>query len=664
MYDRPMGRLLLALVALALAVACTTNTQPPADDAAMGEDAFAYPDAGPRPDAWIQPDFDTSTTWNATPLDCAAGPARRAPRDLGTQRRFALSVLHYNIQYVAGGLAGALLGGHEPYPDWGDDRVQDAIVTESLVPVLDLLDAHPSWTLSIEMQGYMVEVLLARHRDVAQHLVDLVRGGQIELVSFHYSDQLFLAYPRTHMVRSHDLNARVLADGCLEASGPVFTQEGQFGVGEADLLGAAGDAVLMLPKNLFSHEHGDVPIAPFYVTTNGVPVVIAGRGVTDAASGFSSTWVYMDDAELLATNRINPYLPDQFLADPAAVAAFETELMGLEASGYVIAGVGDWIATLEGAGVTPADLPPMLDGAWQPDDTGNLARWMGDSGAFAPTERDDAVIRGNSAAGRMTLAAEVAVAAAAASGHTISGADADVERAWRDLFLGEVSDATGWNPAAPETYYGLFHGEAARTRAQGVAVAAGAALALTPPFYVDTAAGTLIAASAVTLPTLEDDPAPPFTPDAGRGRTITSTWQRVVGETDHHVLTIAVPAGTNIAQVILPWPSDHLRLTLALLDGTTVDYPVSDFAFTTTGISIDDGPFGLDTDQWLILDTSTVALAARLDPAMHTVTFADATLPDAETDTWVFHVVTGTVDRALAVADRLNLHPLVRIDAP
>lgn len=647
-----------------LALACTTN-EPTPDAGAPdgGTDAWSLPDAGPRPDAWITPMFDTSTTWNAAPLACPSGPARRAPRDLGTQRQFALSVLHYNIQYVAGGLAGVELGGHQPFPDWGDDRVQDAIVTQSLVPVLDLLDAHPTWTLSIEMQGYFAEVLLARHRDVAQHLVDLVRSGQVELVSFHYSDQLFLAYPRQHMDRSFDLNTRVLGDACLAASGPVFTQEGQFGEGMADLLGTSGDAVLLMPKNLFSHFAGDGAVAPMY-TTHGVPVVIAGRGVTDAASGFTSTWVYMDDAEKLATHDADPYLGPQFLLDPASVTAFETELMGLEASGYVIAGVGDWVATLEAAGVTPVDLPPTLDGTWQPNSTENLARWMGNTGAFGATERDNLVLTGNSAAGRTTLAAETALAAATAAGHTVANGDADVERAWRDLLLGEVSDATGWNPARTEVYYGEFHAQAASTRARGVAIAAAATLGITPPFFVDTAAGTVLAASAVTLPTLEDDPSPPFTLDPGTQRTFTSRWQRVVGEPDHHVLTIAHAVDTGPAQVVMPWPLDRVRYTPALLDGTSVDYPVSAFAFATTAIPIDDGPFALATDQWLILDTATVALAARLDPAAHTVTFRDQSLPASDADTWVFHVVTGTLARALAVADRLNLHPLVPIDAP
>jgi hypothetical protein len=617
-------------------------------------------------DAWVAPVFDTSTTWGATPLDCPMGPARRPARDLGAQRRFALGVLHYNIQYVAGGLTGFTISGRQPYPAWTDDRVQDAIVTESLVPVLGILDRHPTWTLSLEMQGYMLEVLLARHRDVAQHLSDLVRAGRVELVSFHYSDQLFLAYPRHHMDESRALNTAAQHAACVEASGPVFTQEGQFGEGMADVLGttaSGSDAVIMLPKNLFSFFHGDGAVAPYY-DVRGTPVVIAGRGVDDAASGFSSTWVYMNDAELLATDGINPYFPDSFVVHPAAVAAFETNLEMLEASGYAIAGVGDWVATLRAAGVMATPLPPMLDGTWQPDDTGNLDRWMGDAAAFAATERDDGVLAGNQTAGRLVLGAEVAVAAATAAGHAPMGADAEVTRAWRDLLLGEVSDTTGWNPIAGEVYYGEVHAGLASARARTVATSAAAALGVAPPFVVDTASGTVVPATMSPDPMLEDDPSPPFaiTPPTGR-RAFTARWQRVVGESDHHVLTIDFAAGDGWAEASLPWTLDRVSYTPALLDGQNVEIPLTALTIPAgAGIPIDAGPFGLATDQWLVLDAATISLAARLDTTAHTVTFRDATLPTTDTARWVLHVVAGTITRAQQVADRVNLHPRVRFE--
>ncbi len=656
---------ILTLAGLSLlALACSGPSATPDASADAGQsDApdAGSPDAGRIVDAGPNPVFDTSTTWMAAPLDCPDGPAQRVGRDLGDQRRFALSVLHYNIQYVAGGLDNFYIGGFEPSPGWTDDRVQDLIVTVGLVPVLDMLDSHPGWTLTIEMQAYMIEILLARHRDVAQHLVDLVRGGQIELLSFHYADQLFLAYPRHHMELSQGLVHDTLAGACLAPSSPVFTQEGQYGEGMADLLGS--DSVLLLPKNLFSYFHGDVSALPPYYQVRDVPVVIAGRGVDDAASGFQTQWVYMDDAELLATDGIDPYFPLDFMVKPEAIAAFESRLSDLEANGYVIAGVSDYVATLQSAGVTPEDLPPTIDGTWQPDDTDDLGRWMGDSGAFADGERDNGVLTKNTRAGRMALAAETALAAAQAAGSEPPGAADDLRRAWRDLLLGEVSDATGWNPIPNEVAYAMIQAGLASDRARSVAIAAAAALGVSPPFVVDTRDGSVHPASELPPPSLEDDPAPPFTLTGG-DRPFTSQWQRVSGEPDHHVLTVAIAAGDGPAEITLPWPTDTIRYTPALLDGTSVDVPLSALTFTTAGVPIDAGPFALDDDQWLVLDTASVALAARLDRAAQTVSFVDHTLPATGTATWIFHVVTGPVNRALAVADALNVHPRVRVDAP
>ncbi len=656
--------LALALAAITLSLA-----------ACSGSDGMA-PDAGGRPDAGRDaaplpgPIFDTSTTWNAPPLPCPDGPARREGRDLGEKRRFALSVLHYNIQYVAGGLANFRVAGREVFPGASaetDDQVQDKIVTESLVPVLDMLDHHPTWTLSIEMQGYMVEILLARFPDMAKHLERLVRSGQVELISFHYADQLFLAYPRHHMELSHTLDQKVLADGCMAASDPVFTQEGQFGIGMADLLGAG--SILLLPKNLFHYFHAGTAIAPYY-ETDGVPVVVAGEGTSDGDSGFETQWIYMDDAEKLATGGLDPYFPDAFVAKQAAIDMFEQQLEHLEADGWTIAGVSDYVATLRSAGVTPTALPPMLDGTWQPDDTKNLGRWMGNAGTFAATERDNAVLAHNSAAGRMALAAETAVVAARAADHPLTGADATLQRAWRDLFLGEVSDATGWNPIGNEVYYGLWHAQAASSRARDLAMQAASALGIGLPFVVDTATGTVMPASAAPPPVEEPVTTPPLhvmRPEGSRAYRV--VWKRYRDEPDHYVLTIDMAAESGAATVSFPWPlaagdGGVVRYTPALLDGTTIDLPLAQVTLPeSAAISIASGPFGLDHDLWLIPDNATVHLAARLDPSAHTVTFRDETLPIRMSDEWVFHVVTGPAARALAVADAVNLHPRVRIDA-
>src|SRR5512141_64392 len=87
----------------------------------------------------------------------AAAPAR-------ADDSYALSMFHFNIQYVAGGMVG-YYSMPNPAIDLDAEQIEDAIVTESFAPVLELYAKHPAWGANIELQGYMLDVLAARHPD-------------------------------------------------------------------------------------------------------------------------------------------------------------------------------------------------------------------------------------------------------------------------------------------------------------------------------------------------------------------------------------------------------------------------------------------------------------------------------------------------------------------
>ena len=143
---------------------------------------------------------------------------------------YALALFHFNIQYVAGGLIGLF---NEPLQPWmtgwevSAEDLEDQIVTESFEPILDLYLSHPGWGVDIELQGYFIEVLAERHPQVLEKLRTLVLSGQGELVSFHYSDQLFIAYSREDLERSQAVNRDVFERYDIPLSGTVFCQEGQ-----------------------------------------------------------------------------------------------------------------------------------------------------------------------------------------------------------------------------------------------------------------------------------------------------------------------------------------------------------------------------------------------------------------------------------------------------
>ena len=129
----------------------------------------------------------------------------------------------------------------------------------------------------------------------------------------------------------------------------------------------------------------------------------------------------------------------------------------MEADGYVHATVAEAVRAMKARGVTPAPLPPVLDGTWQPSNTGNVFRWMGGGGLFRTQESDGdtlaAIWRGRAAA---------AAAQSAAEGVADERLQAGVMAAWREALLAEVSDSTGWNPFVNEVRYSRERAAAAR----------------------------------------------------------------------------------------------------------------------------------------------------------------------------------------------------------
>ena len=112
----------------------------------------------------------------------AVAIASAAPAARAETKRYSLSMMHFNVQYVAGGLFG-FFSTPNPVLDLSAEEVEDSIVTQSLAPTLDLFVAHPTWGLDVEMQGYFLDVLAARHPAVLDELRALAKSGQVEVVS-------------------------------------------------------------------------------------------------------------------------------------------------------------------------------------------------------------------------------------------------------------------------------------------------------------------------------------------------------------------------------------------------------------------------------------------------------------------------------------------------
>lgn len=579
----------------------------------------------------------------------------------GTEvERYALSMFHFNVQYVAGGLVG--------YPGYSGElrpqEVEDSIVVQSLAPVLELYAAHPTWGANIEMQGYLLDVLATRHPDTFELLRDLAISGQIEVVSFHYSDQLFIGYPQIDWERSQALTAATFEAHDVPLGTSVFCQEGQAGMAMADRMAERGYQTMVWPKNLWNSQHGDFAAAPLY-TFGDVELVVGAQGASyDDGMGLQieTTWTFFDDGELMATGDWNPYFPDLFITDPEAVAEYEASVQALEDQGYVIATVRDYAAAIRDR-VTLADPPPLFDGTWQPGSTNGVAKWLGDRSLWfiggGPADRDNHVRSLGYLAHRELVAAETAAQVAELD------ARAELDAAWRLLALAQVTDASGINPYRGEVEYGIAHSTEVLRIARGVIERAKESLGLDDA-DVDPHAGTMVASDGDPFVGEPSDAAAELTiSTADPMRETSAEWEQIAD--GHHRVRVHIGPGDprsaayDVSVTFAGELVDEVITTLALADDEPYTFSRADFSFGSWNMALPIGLVSLGPDRYLIKDAGFVHLHAAVARESGDVTFSDQTQQLDEGSTWVFHVFEGSADEAVALAQRINsLRELVR----
>lgn len=553
---------------------------------------------------------------------------------------YVLSLLHFNIQYCAGGTAGLIeVAGYAN----DDASVQDQTIVESFDPILTMLEAHPTWRMDIELQAYMVEILKDRHPESLTRLRALAESGQVELVSFHYSDQLFLAYPWRDQQKSLELTAEVFADADLPLSNVVFTQEGQFGEGMLQRMPEHGYATAVLPHNLAEAAWGSDGERATYRYGDDVRVLVGGAGF--ATDDYSVSWHFLNDGELYATNDLNCYLGPAFVYDPEDMAQREAELQAQEDAGAKITSISAFMNAH--GNDTETDLPSVVDGTWQPDDTGNFLRWMGGMGIWG-ADMDEQVLVGNVRARHRLAAAEL-----------VEDANADLlADGWREALLGQVSDATGWNPLQGEVDYGIDHGAAAYTLAAAAVADAcverGADwLSVDLATHVVTPNGQHAAGGgeAATAPVAIAFP----------GRTGAATWT-TTGDADVLAASVHLDAGDDPAIVQFPWDGIEYA-TIPALTETMREIPAAEVTLDPIGLPLPLGVFRISDGVWGIKKTDTTHLAGVYSKLDSTIQFQDET-GSADARSGEYRVVLGDAARATEVALALNAYPVVDLTCP
>ena len=567
--------------------------------------------------------------------------------------KYSLSVFHFNIQYVIGGLYGFVpLPGEFPTWEIGPNETEDMIIWQSFVPILDLLERHPEWTLTLEMQAYFVEVLAARHPGVLERLRDLVDAGGVELVSFHYADQLFIAFPYEDWLHSNQRTQEVMDENGLTLSGAVFCQEGQGAEGMARRMAENDYTVMAWPKNLWGWQHGEYEAEPYY-TFGDINMVIAGKGVADEDNEVFVDWNFMGDGELRATGDWDPYFPWFFHYREEAVAEYEAELQAKVDDNYIIGGITQYVDALVAAGIEPADPPPLLDGTWQPSSTWGVSMWLGRGGLWMKDERDNNVRTLGYMAHREIVAAETIADAAGLDRDTV------LAEAWRQLHHAQVSDGSGINPYRGEVEFCLASAAEAIRIARDVIDEGKAALGM-DEVLIDSASGEVTAGTYEPVGEPVDE-GPVDVEISANARTWDAQWFRVGDSPAVWRLEIDFSASEKVYARLMsatfPTAGENIITTTALIDDEVRTYSWDDFAFEYWYLPAPIGLLGLGDDLWVIKDTGQVHVGAYTEPSERSLKFEDMTAPYADAITWVFYVVEGTAAEALEMADHINVHP-------
>jgi hypothetical protein len=155
-------------------------------------------------------------------------------------------------------------------------------------------------------------------------------------------------------------------------------------------------------------------------------------------------------------------------------------------------------------------------------------------------------------------------------------------------------------------------------------------------------------------------------------RTVDVTWvQGLDGASEMHLAfgPMADPtkpgdAANRRVAVTFPRYEDVLRYTPALSDREVLEQPLSSFALQDGKaiLPLPNGLIGLGNGWWAIKHCTFVHLAAVIpckDGAPKVVRFVDETAIPGDSRTWIFSVLQGTKDQALALANRLNSFPVV-----
>jgi len=526
-----------------------------------------------------------------------AEPQRPAPG-------FLLNLYHFNIQYVV-----------------GNERSMRAIIVESFEPLVDWYLAHPGWGADFEMQGIMIEYMGEHYPAVLEKFKKLINSGQCELVSFHLSDALLLAYPGHDEEWSLKLNDALFAKYGIKRSAVIFAQEEQFGEGFGVAGAPHGYRIAIMSGGAYGWNNDDGRF-PFF-TANGL-IVLPGAGRTEPASGIKAKFQFCGDGELVVAAGVSPYFPGLFRKNLARLKVLEEQFNAAIKDGYRPSTVTAYVDALLAAGVKPQPLKPYLDSPWRVGDGSGVFQWMGKYSL--PWERDYDIRTRAWQVRSLLIEAEAA------------GADpATLADAWYHMLNVEVSDPTGWYPLPVEVNFAYSEMEAVRK-----ALAADGKLSLDELKKKAMSAPACGAAASAPLTLVT----------RGKAERATIKWSTLEGRADAFCVDVSW-TGTGDGAVAFPWTTENIEYSPAMMENIVRVIPVSQTKSNPIHLALTNGLIGLGNGMYLVRDNNAGVVAAKLDFLAQQIAF-EIQKGREKSYSFRFYLLKAKPDEALKFANEVN----------
>lgn len=518
--------------------------------------------------------------------------------------KFLLSMYHYNIQYVA-----------------GDKKAEDKIITESFLPIVEMYLRHPEWGADIEMQGYMLEVMKERYPEILEKFRILVNRGQVNLVCFYYSDQLFLAFPLTDMEWSEKINSQIFKECGITRSDVVFTQEGQFGEGMIPFMKKYNYKTALIARKLYKYFYKNDEILPYY-EKDGVYIVV-GDDINYKNGFIQVNWSKLGDKESLLSQ--------------------ENSIIKKEEEGFKVVKISDYIEKLKELNIKSQKLKPILDCTGKPQDSENF------------------FLRSlNYKIRQELLASETLLNNAKNINIDTKEEEEKLIKAWKHQLLSEVSDSTGWFPSATEIQYSFEEANRAKELAEEIIENLKKKLNLkkvainTKTDKIIPVIGVLEGPASSLIPEVKC-PYPIKIVSDGVDYKIT-TYSFIKNRYDIKIDFINKNSSPAKAKVLFKRKTKEIIYSPALLEDKVVKYPLNLFSFDYTYLPLSNGLIGLDKKVFLIKHNAFNHIPCRIDKRSKYIEFELYNIPPGNT-TCQFTIAYADGDASLNLANSINTYP-------